>query len=51
MEEKVKLFNAHAFGTLFFDDGFIYLADRNIPRVAVFTVDDIIIEGQTFSKW
>lgn len=35
-----------AFGTLFFDDGFVYLADRNIPRVAVFTIDDIIREGQ-----
>jgi hypothetical protein len=37
---------AKAFGTLFFDDGFIYLADRNIPRAAVFTIDDIIKEGQ-----
>lgn len=37
---------AKAFGTLFFDDGVIYLADRNIPRVGVFTVDDIIRDGQ-----
>lgn len=37
---------AKAFGTLFYDDGFIYLADRNIPRVAVFTIDDIIRDGQ-----
>jgi len=30
-----------AFGTLFFDDGFIYLADRNVSRVEVFDVEDI----------
>lgn len=35
-----------AFGTLFFDDDFIYLADRNLSRVAVFTIDDIIRDGQ-----
>ncbi|NLX77157.1 MAG: WD40 repeat domain-containing protein [Clostridiaceae bacterium] len=35
-----------AFGTMFFDDGFIYLADRNVPRVAVLTVEDIIREGR-----
>ena len=33
---------APAFGTLFYDDGYIYLADRKVPRVAVFTIDDII---------
>lgn len=37
---------AKAFGTLFYDDVFFYLADRNIPRVAVFTIDDIIRDGQ-----
>lgn len=37
---------ATAFGTLFFDDGFIYLADRNVSRVAVFTIDDIVRDGQ-----
>jgi len=41
---------ARAFGTLFFDDGFIYLADRNISRVAVFTIDDIIRNGQVNLK-
>jgi len=40
------ILDTKAFGTLFFDDGFIYLADRNIPRVAVFTIDDIIEEGK-----
>jgi len=33
---------AKAFGTLFFDEGFIYLTDRNISGVAIFTIDDII---------
>jgi len=33
---------AEAFGTLFYDDGFIYLADRNVSRVEIFTVEDII---------
>ena len=33
---------APTFGTLFYDDGYIYLADRKVPRVAVFTIDDII---------
>jgi WD40 repeat protein len=37
---------AKAFGTLFYDDDFIYLADRNLFRVAVFTIDDIIRDGQ-----
>jgi len=54
-KNRIKIWNignwnmvleAKTFGTLFFDDGFIYLADRNIPRVAVFTIDDIIREGQ-----
>lgn len=35
-----------AFGTLFFDDDFIYLADRDLSRVAVFTIDDFIRDGQ-----
>jgi len=38
------ILEAKVFGTLFFDEGFIYLADRNIPQVAVCTIDDIIRE-------
>jgi hypothetical protein len=30
------------FGTMFFDGGRIYLADRNTSRVSAFTVDDLI---------
>lgn len=52
MEKPVNLFNtmvyrmANAFGTLFFDCSFIYLSDRNTPRVAVINIDDIIRDGQ-----
>jgi hypothetical protein len=35
-----------AFGTMFYDDGYIYFADRNIPRAAVFTIDDVVGEGR-----
>lgn len=37
---------ARAFGTLFFDKGYIYLADRNEPRVAIASVDDIIRDNR-----
>ena len=33
-----------AIGTLFFDDGFIYLADRNVSRVEMYTIEDIVTD-------
>lgn len=46
MDKKTNEMIYQAFGTLFYDDGLIYLADRNTPRVAVVTVYDIVREGQ-----
>ena len=31
-----------SFGTMFFDDGVIYIANRKVPRVDVFTIEDAV---------